>query len=111
MNETFDVGAGSYILYPISIPQNSTDVNIDGSYISNGSGIILDVFDEDTLDSWKQGDYNPPREPLVGSGAGISLFAVAGETVYLTFDNTADHDRGKRVEANFTVTYTRYIPT
>ena|GEM_PF-6708404 len=111
MNETFDVGAGSYILYSISIPQNSTDVNIDGSYISNGSGIILDVFDEDTLDSWKQGDYNPPREPLVGSGAGISLFAVAGETVYLTFDNTADHDRGKRVEANFTVTYTRYIPT
>jgi len=106
VNGTIQVKAGGYILYPISIPQNSTDVELTGSHTSNGSGINILFLDDVLLDLWKNGvEFGEPR--VSATSESYKLDTVTGKTVYLVFDNTTEHELAKEVKAQFTITYTK----
>ena len=123
LNSEVVVPAGGYILYTFSTAKDAMNVRLKGDYTSDGTGLHVHVVDQTILDLWKEGTqiFSDTREGCVyytthdmhKGIVDVVLYemygSVRGETLYLIFDNKDDKEHLKHVNANFELTYTRYV--
>ena len=57
--ETANVSAGTYVDYPFTIPSNSSNIHVSGTFMvqgGSGSGIIVYIFDSTNFGVYENGE-------------------------------------------------------
>ena len=118
---TASVDAGGFVVYPFISPEHGINMQLMGTFTTNGSDEIkVFVADETLFNQWKDGKrlffvgsvyYTSGyvTSGLIDIPQGGSTWNGNGETLYIVFDNTEDSDYSKRVNADIKLTYTKHV--
>ena len=118
---TASVDAGGFVVYPFISPEDGINMQLMGTFTTNGSDEIkVFVADETLFNQWKDGKrlffvgsvyYTSGyvTSGLIDIPQGGSTWNGNGETLYIVFDNTEDSDYSKRVNADIKLTYTKHV--
>ncbi len=91
VNGAANVSAGKYFDYPFTIPSNSSNIHVSGTFMvqGGGSGIIVYIFDNTNFGVYENGgDFGGLYQSGQTTTASISSNLDTSGNYYLVLDNT-----------------------
>jgi hypothetical protein len=104
-NTAFTVNADSYVYYKLAVPQNASNVKVQGHFTTTGNSgndIVVYLLTENSFVNWQNG-YSTPTLYYSGRVAQGSLDVSLPSdpaTYYLVFSNIFSEVTAKAVQAN-----------
>ena len=117
VNSEFSVPAGGYSIYKADIPSGVTNIRLVGSFTADGSGIAMEATEQPSGYVYYQtaNDYGKSGLwPVNSQHVDVLIYNKdanheIGGTIQLQFDNTADGQHAKHVNADVYITYIKYV--
>ena len=107
VNGTANVSASAYVDYPFTIPSNSSNIHVSGTFTvqgGSGTGIIVYIFDSTNFDIYENGgDFGGLYQSGQTTTASISSNLDTSGNYYLVLDNTLSTiNQTVNIQANVT---------
>ena len=107
VNGTANVSADAYVYYPFTVPSNSSNIHVSGTFTvegGSGTGIIVYIFDNTNFNIYENGgDFGGLYQSGQTTAASISSNLDTSGIYYLVLDNTLSAiNQTVNIQANVT---------